>query len=121
MVTIIHKEKQKNYVNFVDFFKKMSIINFRMDTQKELSFQDLSVLAEQRVVVGAKQLRKALSAGRASRVFFARNADPAVTEPLVEKCRDCSVEVSWVKSMSDLGRACGIDIGAAAAAIVSES
>ena len=92
-----------------------------MDTQKELSFQDLSVLAEQRVVVGAKQLRKALSAGRASRVFFARNADPAVTEPLVEKCQECAVDFVWVKSMSDLGRACGLDIGAAAAAIVCET
>ena len=90
-----------------------------MDTQKELSFQDLSVLAGQSVVVGAKQLRKAINNGKAVCAFFARNADPAVTEPLIEKCQESSVDYVWVKSMADLGRACGIEIGAAAAAIIN--
>ena len=92
-----------------------------MDTQKELSIQDLSVLAGQKVVVGAKQLRKALSAGKAKCAFFALNADPAVTEPLVAKCIENCVDYAWVRSMQDLGRACGIDIGAAAAAMVNEN
>ena len=92
-----------------------------MDTQKELSFQDLSVLAGQKVVVGAKQLRKALSAGTVKNAFFAKHADPAVTEPLIARCIENQVAFAWVKSMQDLGRACGIDIGAAAAAIVIDA
>ena len=69
-----------------------------------------------KVVVGAKQLRKALQAGRVHRVYLARNADPAMTEPLEALCRTNQVEFAWVRSMTDLGQACGIEVGAAAAA-----
>ena len=76
----------------------------------------LSELAGKRTVVGAKQLRKALNSGAARRVFLARNADPALTEPIEALCLQKSVAYVWVKSMSELGQACGIDVGAAAAA-----
>ena len=69
-----------------------------------------------KVVVGAKQLRKALNSGLAKRVYLACNADPAITEPIEAMCQLKSVECIWVKSMTDLGHACGIDVGAAAAA-----
>ena len=72
-----------------------------------------------KMVVGAKQLRKALQSGRATRVYLARNADPAITEPLEAMCRQCHIEFAWVPSMLDLGKACGIEVGAAAAAAVS--
>ena len=110
---------QKNYVNFIDFSEKMYIIEFRMDTQIEVLIGDAESLAGHRVIVGAKQLRKALSAGTVRQAYFARNADPAITEPLAAKCRESNVAFSWVKSMTDLGHACGIEIGAAAAAIVN--
>ena len=96
----------------------MSIINFRMDTQKDVLIQDLSLISGKSVVVGAKQLRKALNAGKANYVFLARNADPALTGPFAEKCQEDNIKYAWVKSMDDLGRACGIEIGAAAAAII---
>ena len=75
-------------------------------------------LGKCKIVVGAKQLRKALLSGRARCVFLAENADPAVTEPLEELSRIKQVPITWVASMADLGRACGIDVGAAAAAAV---
>ena len=78
----------------------------------------LSEIALQKMVVGAKQLRKALTTGRANRVYLARNADPAITEPLAEMCRQYHVECAWVPSMLDLGKSCGIEVGAAAAAAV---
>ena len=81
----------------------------------------LSQLSNRRVVVGSKQLRKALNAGRATLVLLARNADPAITEPIEAMCRQNSVEYAWVPSMLDLGRTCGIAVGAAAAAAVDES
>ena len=74
-------------------------------------------LANRKHVVGAKQIRKALNAGSAKQVFLAKNADPALTEPLVALCQHLGVEFVWVKSMTDLGHACGIEVGAAAAAI----
>ena len=69
-----------------------------------------------KVVVGAKQLRKALQNGSVHRVYLALNADPAMTEPIAALCQLNHVEFAWVRSMSDLGRACGIEVGAAAAA-----
>ena len=78
----------------------------------------LPEIAVQKMVVGARQLRKALTTGRASRVYLARNADPAITEPLADMCRQYHVECAWVPSMLDLGKSCGIEVGAAAAAAV---
>ena len=71
------------------------------------------------VVVGAKQLKKALAKGAAQYVFLAENADPALTEPIAALCIDQGVRLAWVRSMSELGQACGIEVGAAAAAIIS--
>ena len=71
-----------------------------------------------KMVVGAKQLRKALNSGRARRVYLAENADPVVTEPLAALCEQFHIEYSWVPSMAELGRQCGIEVGAAAAAAV---
>ena len=75
-------------------------------------------LSEMNLVVGAKQLRKAVKAGRVRYVFLAENADPAVTDPLEELCADNHIPITWVHSMAELGRACGIEVGAAAAAVL---
>ena len=69
-----------------------------------------------KVVAGAKQLRKALNSGVVFRVYLARNADPAITEPLAAICEQMKIPYAWAKTMSDLGNACGIEVGAAAAA-----
>ena len=71
------------------------------------------------LVVGAKQLKKAVKAGRVRYVFLAENADPAVTEPLEMLCAANHIQVTWVRSMVELGRACGIEVGAAAAALLT--
>ena len=77
-----------------------------------------SEMARHRVVVGAKQLRKALLSGSAQQVYLARNADPALTEPIAALCQNYNVPYTWIKSMTELGHACGIEVGAAAAATV---
>lgn len=92
-----------------------------MDTQKNSLPADsvlLAGLSGGRIVVGAKQLRKALNKGIARRVFLAKNADPAITEPLAALCQQNSVVFTWVRSMAELGNACGIEVGAATAAVV---
>lgn len=73
-------------------------------------------LSGKRIVVGTKQLKKAVLSGSAKDVFLAENADPAVTQPLAELCEQQNIHITWVHSMAGLGRACGIEVGAAAAA-----
>lgn len=69
-------------------------------------------------VVGVKQTRRALNDGRAKTVFLAQDADPALTEPLAELAGSKNVPVIWTEHMKELGKACGIAVGSAVAAIV---
>lgn len=81
-------------------------------------YGDLSNLVGKKTVVGAKQLRKALISQRAKAVYLAENADPNLTLPLLELSREHGIPCFWVRSMHALGSACGIEVGAAAAAAV---
>ena len=69
--------------------------------------------------VGFKETRRAVLTGKAQRVYLARNADPAITEPIESLCKQLGVGYAWAKSMQDLGTACGIEVGAAAAATLN--
>ena len=92
-----------------------------METQNfdtNAGFAALAQVHRSKMVVGAKQLKKAVQGGRAIRVYLARNADPAITEPIEARCIEHSIEYTWVRSKMDLGRACGIEVGAATAAVV---
>ena len=75
--------------------------------------------SDEKIVVGSKQLKKALRAGCAKVVYLAENADPAVTGPIEEMCRERNIHITWISSMADLGRSCGIEVGAAAAAVIN--
>ncbi len=71
-------------------------------------------------IVGIKQLRKALSEGRAKKVFVAGDADPKLVDPIMDQCQKDGVELEQVPTMADLGRACGIEVGAAVAALLKD-
>ena len=92
-----------------------------MDMKKKRLNQQggsLPDLSKMNLVVGAKQLKKAVKADRVRYVFLAENADPAVTEPLEALCAEHHIPITWVRSMTELGHACGIEVGAAAAAVL---
>ena len=93
-----------------------------MDMKKKSKIPYCGVLPDEHqnhVVVGAKQLKKAVKAGSVRYVFLAENADPAVTDPLVELCTANHIQITWVRTMAELGKACGIEVGAAAAAVIN--
>ena len=92
-----------------------------MDMKKNSKIAKCGVLPDlkqKKVVVGSKQLKKALNGGRARLVYLAENADPAITEPLEEMCGKRNIQITWVPTMAELGKACGIEVGAAAAAVI---
>ena len=72
------------------------------------------------IVVGLKQLRKALKEGAVRKVFLARDAEPRLVEPIESQCGEADIPCTWVETMDELGAACGIDVGAAAAALMRE-
>ncbi len=68
-------------------------------------------------VVGAKQVKRALRDKKVRWVFLAKDADPRVTQPIVELCAQHAVQMATIPRMKDLGEACGISVGAAVVAI----
>lgn len=70
-----------------------------------------------RRVVGTKQLLRAIREGRIVLAFVAKDADKFLTKPVEDRCLDANIPCREVETMAELGRACGIDVGAAAAGV----
>ena len=77
-------------------------------------------LAAKEKVVGLKQTKKAIAAGKTAVVYLAKDADPKLTEPLRAMCRLSDIEVVNDRTMLDLGKSCGIAVGTAACAVLAK-
>ena len=69
-------------------------------------------------LVGLKQSTRAVCEEKAVAAFVARDAQDTVKNPFVALCDEKGVPVEWVDTMAHLGKACGIDLGAAVAVLV---
>ena len=69
-------------------------------------------------VIGIKQSLKAIEKDMAVMVYIANDADSRLTSPLQLACCNQGVAVVTNHSMDELGKACGIDVSAAAVAIL---
>ncbi|MFS0666145.1 50S ribosomal protein L7ae-like protein [Bacillus mojavensis] len=70
------------------------------------------------IIIGTKQTVKALKRGSVKEVVVAIDADPMLTSSVITLAKDQGIAVSMVESMKKLGKACGIEVGAAAVAIM---
>lgn len=68
--------------------------------------------------VGVKQTIKAVQKGIAVYVYVARDADRKVVSNLEEMCRTQNVPLKYAESLKQLGKACGIDVGASAVGVI---
>lgn len=75
-------------------------------------------LNSNKLIIGSKQVKKAIGRGNIRKVYLALDAEPHVLSPLKELCRQHEVEFEEVKSMHLLGQACGIEVGTATAALL---
>ena len=73
----------------------------------------ISELASQEKVIGVKQSRKAIREGRAKRVYL------AITEPVAASCAEAGIPVETDYTLSQLGQACRISVGASVVAVLS--
>ncbi|NLS44818.1 MAG: 50S ribosomal protein L7Ae-like protein [Firmicutes bacterium] len=71
-----------------------------------------------RKAIGTKQTIKALERGEAKTVYLAEDAEKRVTKSVLELCKANGVEITYVNTMAQLGKACGIEVGAASVAIL---
>ncbi|WP_234997688.1 L7Ae/L30e/S12e/Gadd45 family ribosomal protein [Acidaminococcus provencensis] len=70
------------------------------------------------VVVGVKQSQKAIARGQAVGALIALDADEHVTGPIKALCEAAGVRLETVSTMQELGKACGIHVGASVAAVL---
>ena len=70
--------------------------------------------------IGLKQTQRALEKGLVRRVYMAKDAETHVLRPILEWCRNHNVESIEVPTMKELGKACGIEVGTAVAAILKD-
>ena len=70
-------------------------------------------------IIGTKQAVKAMRAGQVLQLFVALDADSWVTDPAILLAKEIGVPVYHVDSKKELGKACGIHVGAAVVAITA--
>jgi len=80
---------------------------------------DESLKNAKNTTVGLKQTRRALEKGNVGSIYIAKDADSRIISPIIEMCKINNVKIREVQSMSELGKACGIEVGAAVVAVLS--
>ncbi|MBO0999402.1 50S ribosomal protein L7ae-like protein [Bacillus sp. SD075] len=75
------------------------------------------VIQAKSVIIGTKQAVRALKNNLIQEVIIADDADIYLTGRVIETAKELDVPITYVDSMRMLGKACGIDVGAATVAI----
>jgi large subunit ribosomal protein L7A len=71
-------------------------------------------------VTGIKQSTKSLKNGLGKTLYVAEDAEEQLTRTVIDLASLMGVEIVYIKTMKDLGRLCGIDVGAAVTLLLKE-
>ncbi|MBE7034835.1 MAG: 50S ribosomal protein L7ae-like protein [Ruminococcaceae bacterium] len=77
-----------------------------------------SDLKGQQMFIGIKQCTEAVNADKVKKAYVALDADSSIRNPFEALCKAKSVPISYYDTKQQLGRACGIDVGAACAVVL---
>lgn len=75
------------------------------------------VLQAKTKIIGIKQTVKALQSGIVQEVVIASDVEPRLLAKVVETANEQKIPILYVDSKKKLGKACGIEVGAATVAI----
>jgi len=78
----------------------------------------LESLKNGKKTIGLRQSQKAVEEGLVNVAFIARDAEEKVIRNIKELCENSSIEIVYVDNMKQLGKACGIEVGAAIACLL---
>ncbi|WP_273129032.1 50S ribosomal protein L7ae-like protein [Metabacillus sp. HB246100] len=81
-----------------------------------MSYEKVSQASK--IIVGTKQSVKALLNNEVREIIIAEDADHRIIQKIIQTAKQQQVPLTKVASMKKLGRACGIEVGAAAVAII---
>ena len=71
-----------------------------------------------KIVIGKKQTLRALQRNEAEKVYISKDADLHIIRSVADACREHGVEIIYFNSMKELGASVGINVNAAAAAVL---
>jgi large subunit ribosomal protein L7A len=72
----------------------------------------------QKIIVGTKQSVKALLNNEVREMIIAEDAEHRIIQKVIQTAEQQQIPLTKVSSMKKLGKACGIEVGAAAVAII---
>lgn len=73
---------------------------------------------DNKLKVGTKQSVRAINDEKAQTLFIAKDCEHHVVRSLLESAKEKNIQIVYVESMKKLGKACGIEVGAATAVIL---
>lgn len=68
--------------------------------------------------IGVKQVTKAVEKDLVQTIYIASDAEQRLVEPLRTLCSQKNVKIDSTVTMVELGKACSIEVGAAAVAVL---
>ncbi len=71
-------------------------------------------------VVGVKQSLRVINNDQGKALYIAKDADNKLIDNVVASAKTHNLEIFEVDTMKELGRLCGIEVGAATAVILKE-
>jgi len=86
--------------------------------RKGVNNMSLEMLKNAKKIVGVKQVTKAVEKDLAQLVYIAQDAEQRLVEPLRTLCTRKKTAIEMTFTMTELGKTCGIEVGAAAVAVL---
>lgn len=68
--------------------------------------------------IGLKEVTKSLCENRVARVIIAQDSEDRIKTTLTQAAKTAGVGTEYIETMRQLGRICGISVGASCAAII---
>ena len=78
----------------------------------------LDTLKIEKKTIGVKQVTKAVEKDLVLAIYIARDAEQRIVEPLCTLCSQKNLTIDATLTMVELGKACSIEVGAAAVAVL---
>jgi large subunit ribosomal protein L7A len=78
----------------------------------------LDTLKTAKKTIGVKQVTKAVEKDLVQTIYIAQDAEQRLVEQLWTLCSEKNVPVDQTTTMAELGKACSIEVGAAAVAVL---
>lgn len=80
----------------------------------------ISEAEKKNLCIGYKQVRKALTEKTVCKLFLAEDCEDRLRTPLETGAQDNNVPVFYISTMQELGKLCGIAVGASCAAVLAD-